>query len=497
VQHWDGATWTILDMLPPNGTVTFNTIWAAPGGETWVTMSSGNVKRSINGGAFALLGTGCNCFLGSIWGTSATDIFITTLPAGILHYNGQSFVKSYNGPLIAGAYQGTRNDVWVSGADGALMHWDGTTWTTIPTGLSSWYITTVGVLGKNDVWWWANRGSPLSAFLHWDGTTVTTTSVDTLAVGVILYAAAIIEGRWWLVGGAGAVYTRAGPDTVKPIVEPPIFGTQSMWGAADSDMYFATGGEIHHWDGTTTTALPIAAGKISGVRSADTDELFATGFDVSADRQQYIASAYHFDGTDWSKTELVRSSIAEHHYFAQVFAMGPGEAMAVGYGGIAYHYTGGAWTQVATGVTTDLLGVWGPDADHLWITGTQGTLLTWTRSSPDVAVPDPSLPPIAADLGAIHGAGGTTWIAAGGTQLLLHTPAGWTTMSAGVGVDGIFAIDADNVVVASAATSQIARWNGTQFVVEDNGSGDPTPVLFQPPGGPMLAGWLQGLVQHP
>jgi hypothetical protein len=81
--------------------------------------------------------------------------------------------------------------------------------------------------------------------------------------------------------------------------------------------------------------------------------------------------------------------------------------------------------------------------------------------------------------------------------VLQRTPTGWTAVPTGIATDGVFAIDATNVVVASAGSSFVARWNGAQFVLEDNGSGDPTPVLFQPPGGPMLAGWLQGVVQHP
>ena len=70
-------------------------------------------------------------------------------------------------------------------------------------------------------------------------------------------------------------------------------------------------------------------------------------------------------------------------------------------------------------------------------------------------------------------------------------------MSTGVAVNGLFAIDAGNAVVTSAAQSRIARWNGTRFVPEDNASGLATPLVFRPPGGPMLAGGYSGLVQRP
>jgi len=496
IEHWDGSTWTVVESLTA-GSLQFNTIWAAPGGDVWVTLSNGSLRRSSNGGKFQSIDAGCNqCFLGSIWGVAPDDFFITTLPAGILHYDGQKFTRSYAGPLIAGSYLGTHGDVWVAGADGALLHWNGTAWTAVPTGRDTWTLTGVTASASDDVWWWASRSSAESAFLHWDGAALTTVPVDTRSIGAFLYSGAVIDGRWWLVGGAGAVYTRSGPDTITPIIEPQVSAIQRMWGSAADNMYFATGGEIRHWDGQTTTAIPIAANQISGVRTDGVDELFATGFDVSADRLRYIARAYHFDGLHWTGTKLNESTLAEHHYIAQVVALGPGEAMAVGYGGIAFHYSGGEWTPVATGVTTNLTGVWGPDADHLWITGAAGTLLTWSRSTPGVATRDTSLPPLTADLGAIHGADGIAWITAG-DQVLMHTAAGWSTQPAGLAAASVFAIDATNVVVSSAGQASIARWNGSRFVLEDSASGLPTPVLFRPPGGPMLAGWLSGIVQHP
>jgi len=497
VQHWDGAAWTIRDSLPPSGVIAFNSIWEAPGGEVWVTMNTGTVRRSQGGGAFQQLGTGCNnCFLGSIWGLAADDFFITTLPAGILHYDGHAFVRTYDGPVIAGSYQGSRGDVWVSGADGALLHWNGAAWTPVATGLGEdWYVGGVAALASDDVWWWASRSSARSALLHWDGKAIATTPIDTTKIGASLYSGAIVDGRWWLVGGAGAIYTRSG-GALQPVVDPGVMGLQSIWGSSETDLYFATGGELRHWDGKATAEIPIAANAISGIRAGDVDELFATGFDLSSDRTEYIASAYHLDGATWSKTPLDHAPVQQHRYFSTVFAIGPGEAMAVGYGGIAYRHAGGTWTPVATGVTEDLRGVWGPDADHLWITGSRGTLLTWSRDRPDVATPDPSLPPTADDLGAIHGAGGIVWIAAGADRVLQRTASGWTTLSTGVAASGIFAVSATDVVVASAAQSVVARWNGREFVREDNASGMPTPVLFQPPGGPMLAGGLDVLVEH-
>ena len=499
IQHWDGAAWTIRDTVAASGVESFGSIWEAPNGDVWVSMNTGQVDRSIGGGAFARMDTGCGCFLGAIWGTAPDDFWMTALPGNVLHFDGHTFTTSYTGTSPIGSFAGvTRDDVWVSGADGAMLHWDGATWTAMATGLARGYLGAAAVIAADDIWWWGTSNtSAQSAFLHWDGRSLTSTPVDTTALGVFLYSAAIIDGRWWLVGGGGAVYTRTGPSTIAPIVDPHVMNLESMWGSSDDDMYFATGGELRRWNGRALTALrpAIGASSISGIRSAGVDELFGVGFEETADHTGYIADAYHYDGTSWSKTQLVKSLLAEHRYFTQVRAIAPGEAIAVGYGGLAYRYASGAWSPIATGVTTDLMGVWGPDADHAWITGTAGTLLQWTRSSPDVAVPDPTLS-TTDDLGAIHGAGGSVWIAAG-DHVLHGTAAGWTPVATGVGVGGIFASDATTVVIAASGQSKIARWNGSAFVPEDNGAAMPTPVLFQPPGGMMLAGGLKALVQHP
>lgn len=285
-------------------------------------------------------------------------------------------------------------------------------------------------------------------------------------------------------------------------------GMQSIWGASDSDLYFATGGQIFHWDGATTTALPVTARRVTGVRTGTTDEMFAGGYRLSDDHTQYVALGFHHDGTTWTTTDLDVAPFAQNRYFEAIWPLGPGEAIAVGGGGLAYHYTGGAWTPIATGVTANLAGVWGPDADHVYITGTQGTLLRWDRASPEVATPDPtldaSLIPVDAehgtplDLGPISGAGGKLWIGmplAG--DLLAYDGAAWTKVHSGVPAGGLLAIDASHVVVSSPGQSLLARWDGTAWNVEDIASGTTMPVLFQPPGGALLAGGLGSLVQHP
>src|SRR5262249_32684197 len=153
-------------------------------------------------------------------------------------FDGRMFATAYRGSSPIGSFVGVaEDDIWVSGADGALLHWNGEAWAMIPTGVGSGYLRGAAARGREDVWWGdAGTTSAMSAFVHWDGKTLTATPVDTSALGVFIYSAAVIDGRWWLVGGGGAVYTKDGDASIAPIVDPHVMNLQGMWGASDDDM---------------------------------------------------------------------------------------------------------------------------------------------------------------------------------------------------------------------------------------------------------------------
>lgn len=501
VQHWNGREWKVKDSVPPNGLQSFNSIWQAPNGDVWVTMNTGFLARSVGGtGVFERIDTGCNCYLGSVWGAASDEFWISTLPGNLMRSDGRSFTTVYNGGTPIGSFTGTaKDDIWVSGSDGELLHWNGAAWSVVETGLDSGFLGATAALGKDDVsWWWASNSSAASGFVHWNGRELTVTPVDTSALGVFLYSTAIIDGKWWMVGGAGAVYTRRGDNAISSVIDPQVVNLQSMWGTSVDEMYYATGGRILKWNGRSLAAVQpaIPVSSISGVPTSRGNEIFGVGFELSDDRSAYIANAFHYDGTAWTKAQLERAPISEHRYFTKVWTIAPGEAMAVGYGGIAYYFANNTWRRVETGTTADLLGVWGANADQVLISGTDGTLLKWERTRPEVALPDPSLA-TDDDLGAMHGANGTVWIAAGYDSVLRGDASGWTKIPTNMAVDSLFVISDRDVVISSASQSLLARWNGSAFVQEDNASAVPTPVLFKPGNGPMLAGGLRSLVQHP
>jgi hypothetical protein len=500
--YFDGTTWHTLDTL--GSSPSLNNIWVDPTGDAWVTQSNGIIKR-WRGTQLMQTYQPCTCFLGSIYGTSPTDIFVTGLvaPPSIFHFDGTSFSIVYSGSKILGGYLGVRDDIWASGGQGGMARWNGTSMTNIalPPEIDNRWIQPVGYLGPNDIWWYVLSGG--SGFLHWDGSTLTFTR-ETTANGMFV-AGTIVDGRWWLVGSLGIVYTVEQPLHLKPVIANP-YQTTDIWGASDTDTYFILDNNLQHWDGTSLTPTPIAfpgwgfLSAITGIRSNGVDELFAGGIEQDA-AGQFVSVAYHHDGTAWTKTELGQGpSLPTTQVFANMYAMGPGEAMGVGTHGLAAHFVNGHWELLTTNTDEILTGAYGPDSDHVWISGTHGTVLRWDRANPLVVTPDTTVT-TTLDLGPIHGIAGKTWIASPlASTLWFNDGSGWTELPAqttGTTNGGLFVTSENDILTAPSTGYMMSRWTGTEWRPEDNASYVSTYNLWKPDGGSMWAGGSNGIVRHP
>ncbi len=504
VEHWDGTQWSIVDIDNSSG-ITLDGVWVDPTGDAWVTASDGTIKRWHNGAA-TLYNVGT--FAGSIWGTAPDDVFVTSIGA-LWHYDGTTWQSIYSGGKTAGSYVGARRDVWISGGDGAIFHWDGTAITPFTVAALAAHASVQGAdyAAPNDVSWLATGGSAAPAmYIHWDGHTLTPTAVvpPTTSLGDPLCAelgsVRVIGGQWWIVCDYGGVSTMTAPGTMAPVISPWI-GTGQIWGTSKNNLYLASGGDLRHWDGTTWTHTSMPIGQIRGLAGAATggaDELFGSHFNFSSG--MYTTYLDHFDGASWTATPLTTFTFGQPLLFiSTVYPLGPGEAVIVGGGGSAFHYQGGTLTPIAAGTTVDLAGVWGPDADHLIISGAGGTLLDWSRSNPNVFTPDPGFPTTTDDLGAIASAGGTTWIVPANQTYVWMKPAAstWQTIATQVSPISIAAINDHDVVVAASSSGLVSRWNGMKFTVENYPSWQQLNSLFALPDGTTYLTGTSGVVVHP
>jgi len=208
IEHWDGTNWSVAAVLP-QGTLLIgvaaqssNDIWAVGqnvtqtlvehwNGRQWVAVPSPNV-----GSAYNTLHAVCIISHNDAWAVGYSLSLGTDNVYILMHWDGTSW-SLVNGPpanssILLSVKAFATDDVWAVGykdydnthgtSSTFTLHWDGTTWSEIPTpNATTGFNNLIGVDGNapDDVW--AVGYSSLGGLaMHWDGIswTVVPTPVD-------------------------------------------------------------------------------------------------------------------------------------------------------------------------------------------------------------------------------------------------------------------------------------------------------------------------------
>jgi hypothetical protein len=287
ISHWDGTTWASV-WTPVNGGAWLDAVWGSGArdvfavggaglvvhwdGTAWSTSTAGSESCSVGsmgkagsgGGAGSGGSTGSGaatgsggaggstgspspqlCDLVSVWGSGASDVFTVNRP---LSDQGQS----------------------------ELVHWDGTTWSTLSMSPHPVNVNELWASGPNDVYLVGGEGS----IYHWDGTALSLTYAE------------------------------------------PTDGFSSVWGSGPDDV-FAVGdvARYAHWDGVRwTTQIPSTGAVFSAVRGSGAGDVFAIGDG---------GSLFHLRSGDWEPIRLPG-------IWAFGLSVTPGRVFVVGYSGEAH-----------------------------------------------------------------------------------------------------------------------------------------------------------------
>lgn len=217
--------------------------------------------------------------------------------------------------------KGSNNDdIWASG-DGAILHWEGTYWSSprrarLPNMFS-------GIVS-------ADLGS--AVFVGNSGT-----------------VSRLISDTWSCVESMGSQDLRA------------------AWGQSATDFWVVGGqGTLAHWNGTAWTTSPIAGSvELWAISGTSASNIWAVG-DGS--------TVLHYDGTSWNKVSL-GASIPTTLSLRGVYANPEGEVWIVGDGGTSLSVSGGKTTTWATGTTAKLNDIFAIPGQAKWAVGDSGTLL--------------------------------------------------------------------------------------------------------------------------
>ena len=161
----------------------------------------------------------------------------------------------------------------------------------------------------------------------------------------------------FVVGQDGAIFHYDGAAWTA-MTSPTTQNLRAVWGSAANDV-FAVGdaATILHYDGVRWTLNspgdpPGSSGEsVQDVWGSSSSDVFA----VSANR------IYHFDGLSWNVSLWMGGNVIWGNAGDDVFVGGPSGAIR--------HYDGHTWTQIETGIQSDILGAWGSSSNDMYFVG--------------------------------------------------------------------------------------------------------------------------------
>jgi len=286
-------------------------------------------------------------------------------------------------------------DVWAVGQAGfrtLAEHWDGASWTVVPTpnpatgDRDSDVLNAVAAVASDDVWAVGSSqngssGADAALAMHWDGSRWSVVPTPDLpgAEPRLTSVTALSSSDVWAVGGRGS-YTEDPAliehwDGSRWSIVPagPVEGAQCecslSWvaGAAAGDLW--AGGEfvILHWNGGAWTQ-PVIQDPPQQMRAASASS--ASNLWLAGACSYYQCSspstiAARFDGTAWRSSQPVSPSYYDNALNG-VVALGPDDVWAVGTTEVvaprvgskdltlAEHWNGSAWSVVPSANGRDL-----------------------------------------------------------------------------------------------------------------------------------------------
>lgn len=380
--------------------------------------------------------------------------------------------------------------LWVAANDrenyttNSLSRWDGERWTNFDAARDSWgRVLAIGGSAADDVWF-VGEDSGYARVEHWDGASFVMEHPE----------AAELRGVWgsapddvWAVGVQG--YTLHFDGAAWSADSSPSFTNDlnAVWGsAADDVIAVGSNGVIARWNGMEWALAREGPGpELASVWGSGADDVWAVGAE---------ATVLHFDGDAWSEREIALPELAEVEFVA-VRGTSEDDVWLAERGGRLVHYDGEDFSVLATSAPAveaitaasegeawafgalafsarcertgcaestpvtqeDLFATWGRAADDVWAVGANGTIVhfdgvTWQR--------EPS--PTAAELRALHGAGGRIW--AVGDAVLRYENGGWSFESEleTPPLHAVFALAEDDVWVAGEE-SALRHFDGERW----------------------------------
>jgi hypothetical protein len=334
-------------------------------------------------------------------------------------------------------WQDTPSDIYAVGTGGSVVHYDGSTWTTVPAGISGGQaLYSVFGFGPADIW---TVGTGYTG--HYNGTAWSTVAAP--------------GGTYYGVWGSGSTNVYAvGSGIIRnpgtgwvSETDPSTATLRAVWGSDASDIWaVGDGGTILFNPGTGTWAAQASCTtkNLRSVWGSSATNVYAVGAG---------GAACHYDGTSWTTV-----SVGTTLYLEAVGGSSATDVWVASPLGTMSHFNGSAWTQLPRTVGTTFLGVTSGSAASVAVVGNHGTLMNYNGSA-FVLSAQAGLP--------IYGvwATDTNDIYASSYGTILHyNGSGWTSAYAGAG-DRFNAMSgtSDADIYAVGTSGNVTHFNGTTW----------------------------------
>lgn len=436
-QHSPGATMT-LEFVTDLPRGPGRFVWEAP-------LPQGNDLRAVSG-------------------TRATDVWAIGWAGTILHYDGTGWrpvdsgldqgTKSWPKPSLRHLWAAAAKDIFAVGERGLILRWNGSAWKRMESGTTADLFAVMGS-SASDVWAVGWGG----VILHFDGLSWSqVTSGTTQALTSVWVESAT---RAFILGydGTALVFNGASwsPDTALPGTANLFAlhgGAGELWGAG-------TGGGLWRRTGAGWSFIPSGSSEVfHTVFVAGANDVWASGL---------RSGVYH-----WNGTSLEPVARASTNAILSIWGSAPNDLWGVGHAGLIEHYDGTTWTRLSSEPTMreDLRGMWRAPNGDLWAAFAEsvaggvpgeapaGTLLR-RRDGVWEAIPVGTN----ARFNAVWGTSDSDIWAVGGAGTIVHFDGtSWSRVPSNTtsSLSGIWGSSPANIWV-SASNATVLHWNGKQW----------------------------------
>lgn len=463
IAHYDG-TWTTTT----SGSATLFGVYGVAANDIYAVGTAGTILHYTTSWS-TVTGTGVGANdLRAVW-ASGSDVFVVGASGTVSHYNGAAWTTTTIAglPELFAVWGTSPTNVYASGNDssnGVVYHYTGSTWTPVFTGPVGGRYAALAGSAANDAF------ALGSALLHHDGTAWTTLAPPPEVLTTTKLWAAWVSptGDVWAGGDGGYLAHWGGASWTAPTSGTTVnLRAVSAWSPSDA---FAVGftpspaaGALLRYNGASWTATPTASAtdQLYSVWAADQSFAAAVGDNSNA------AILYQFNGASWANIpqgDAKNCGALPANGLRGVWGSSTSNVLAVGdvAPGILRRSNGSCWSAPAAqpSATGQLVGLFGVNAANVFATAINSVVhkfdgSTWT-TLPAMPTPAPA--------GLLNTwASSTTDLFAIGDAIMHFDGSKWARMTANGQALGAISGTGPRNVFASGNNGRLLHYDGISW----------------------------------